>query len=186
MGRRMGEQLRLALIAAGIFLWLPLASVAVDASRYSRFFGDFEGEAISDTGGELAKRDISVSIGEYESGFYVKWVSTIHKASGRVKKNEYAVSFAPTSRPGIYRSAMRKNMFGQIVPMDPMKGDPYVWATVDGDTLTVYALHILDDGGYEMQTYERTLTESGMLLRFLRNRDGEQLRTVTGSLKKVG
>ncbi len=185
MGRRKARSLPIALATVGCALWLPLAAAAIDASKYSRFFGEFEGKAISDTGGELAERDISVTIGPYEQGFYVQWVSTIHKASGKVKRKEYAVSFTPSDRPGLYRSAMRKNMFGQIVPMDPMKGDPYVWATIDGDTLNVYALHITDTGGYEMQTYARTLVEGGMSLRFSRNRDGVQLREVTGSLKRL-
>ena len=185
MGRRIAGGLRIALVTVGCLLCLPRAAVAVDSSAYARFFGDFEGTAISDTRGEIGKRDISVSIGPYESGFYVQWVSTTYKASGRQKKKEYAISFEPSSRAGIYRSAMRKNMFGQIVPMDPMKGDPYVWATIEEDTLTVFALHITEDGGYEMQTYIRTLVEDGMSLEFSRIRNGEPLRTVTGKLERV-
>ena len=49
----------------------------------------------------------------------------------------------------------------------------------------MYALHITESGGYEMQTYARTLVEDGLLLRFSRNRDGVQLREVTGSLKRL-
>jgi hypothetical protein len=49
----------------------------------------------------------------------------------------------------------------------------------------MYALLVTDEGGYEMQTYERTLTAGGMDLRYSRIRDGEVLRTITGKLKKV-
>ncbi len=38
---------------------------------------------------------------------------------------------------------------------------------------------------YEMQTFERTLTEDGLFLKFTRNRDGVPARSVTGKLKKT-
>jgi hypothetical protein len=49
----------------------------------------------------------------------------------------------------------------------------------------MYALFVAETGGYEMQTYERTLVAAGMDLRYSRVRDGEVLRTVTGKLKKI-
>ena len=51
--------------------------------------------------------------------------------------------------------------------------------------LTVHALYITDDGGYEMQVYERSLDEKGdMDLVFKRFRDGEPIRDVTGNLQR--
>jgi hypothetical protein len=79
---------------------------------------------------------------------------------------------------------MRQNVFGQQIPLDPLNGDAYVWGWVDGDSLVVYGLIILDGGGYEIQQWVRTLTESGMRMEFSRIRNGEILRTVTGDLKK--
>ncbi len=76
-------------------------------------------------------------------------------------------------------------MFGNAVPLDPLKGDPYVWARVEGDTLTVFALHVLEDGGYEMQTYARKRIPEGIDLKYSRIRDGETLRTVEGTLFEV-
>ncbi len=76
-------------------------------------------------------------------------------------------------------------MFGNAVPLDPLKGDPYVWARVHEDSLTVYALHVLEDGGYEMQTYARTRIPEGLDLKYSRVRDGEILRTVNGILLEV-
>jgi hypothetical protein len=80
---------------------------------------------------------------------------------------------------------MRTDVFGNAVPLDPMSGDPYLWARIEGNTFWMYALLVTDEGGYEMQTYERTLTAGGMDLRYSRIRDGEVLRTITGKLKKV-
>ena len=48
-------------------------------------------------------------------------------------------------------------MFGHQVPLDPLKGDPYVWCRIVGRVLTLYSLQITDDGGYDLQIYERTV-----------------------------
>src|SRR5581483_11801608 len=71
------------------------------------------------------------------------------------------------------------------VPLDPLRGDPYVWARIQGATLTVSALLITDDGGYEVHVYDRTLIAGGLLLEHSRVRDGAVLQTVTGTLKRV-
>ena len=47
------------------------------------------------------------------------------------------------------------------------------------------ALHVLEDGGYEMQTYARTRIPEGLALVYSRVRDGEVLRTVESTLSEV-
>jgi len=150
-----------------------------------KFYGEYEGGAISNTGGVLRNRDLRVEIRPHGKGFTVRWVSVTRKASGRIKRKEYTIDFYPSRRDNIYASGMRTDMFGNAVPLDPMKGEPYVWARIEGDTLTVYALHVLDDGGYELQTYDRTVIPEGLDLKYSRVRDGEILRTVTGILRRV-
>ena len=66
-----------------------------------------------------------------------------------------------------------------------MKGDPYVWSRVNGDLLTVHAMIITEDGGYEMLTYKRTVVEEGLDLEFNRIKNGESLKTITAHLEKV-
>ena len=80
---------------------------------------------------------------------------------------------------------MRTNVFGQVVPLDPLKGDPYVWARIEDGALRIHALIIREDGGYELQIHNRVLTASGLDLSYSRIRDGEVLRTVTGSLRRL-
>jgi hypothetical protein len=77
---------------------------------------------------------------------------------------------------------MHRDTFGHAEPLDPLKGEPYVWAGISGPTLTVHALLITNDGGYEIQVYRRTLTADGMALTFSRNRNGRELKTVYGVL----
>jgi hypothetical protein len=81
---------------------------------------------------------------------------------------------------------MRADAFGNATPLDPMRGDPYVWARVEGPMLMIYALIITEGGGYEMHAYERTLTPAGVMnLNYFRVFNGEVQRAVTGTLKRV-
>ena len=150
-----------------------------------RFVGSYAGEAISESGEDLDKRDISAEITPQGKGFKVKWTVVIKRGSDKPRRVEYTITFSPTKRPGIFSSAMRTDVFGNAVPLDPLAGDPYIWARLDGAKFWMYALFVNETGGYEMQTYERTLVPGGMDLRYSRIRDGEVLRTVTGKLKKV-
>lgn len=170
-----------ALLAAAVLS----VSTPTLASEIDRFVGEYLGEGISQADGELNTRDLKVEIRKKNDGFVVDWVSVIRTGGGEIKRKAYSVYFEPSGKPGIYGSAMRTDMFGHRVPMDPLKGDPYVWARVTGGTLFVYALLITDAGGYEVQTYERTLIPEGMSLRYSRVRDGQVLRTVEGTLRRV-
>lgn len=170
--------------------WMVLALIAIPASsqaayQYEKFVGEYLGEGISHQDDHLTKRDLRVQIKPKSDGFSVTWVSVTHKNDGTLKRKSYTVHFKPKGKPGLYGSAMRTDMFGNQVPLDPLEGEPYVWARISGDTLFVYAMLITDDGGYEMQVYERTLTSNGMELTYSRVRNGEILRTVRGTLKRV-
>ncbi len=149
------------------------------------FFGDYVGQTISVVGGEMKKRDLSVSIKPNDTAFTIDWTAITQKSSGKIKRKHYSIDFHATKRKNIFSSAMQTNMFGHRQALDPLKGDPYVWAKIIGATLTVYALLISDDGGYEMQVYDRTLTDDGLHLRFSRVRNGETLRLIEGTVIKA-
>ena len=174
------------LILTGLVASTLLVAGALQAqdSGIERFVGSYTGEAISE-GGDLDKRDISAEITPQGKGFKVKWTVVIKRGSDQPRRVDYTITFSPTKRPGIFSSAMRTDVFGNAVPLDPLAGDPYIWARIDGAKFWMYALFVTETGGYEMQTYERTLVPGGMDLRYSRIRDGEVLRTLTGKLKKV-
>ena len=152
---------------------------------FAAFLGEYEGQAVSESDGEVRKRDLWVKISPFENGFTVNWIAVTKRPNGKLKRKEYSIDFLPTRRANIFRSGERKDFFGNAVPMDPMKGDPFVWARIHDDTLTVHALHVLEDGGYEMQTYARRRIPEGLSLKYSRVRDGENLRTVNGTLREV-
>ena len=172
----------LVLCAAMTAMVAAAEAASVD---FTVFFGEFEGRAVSENQGEVRTRDLRVKISAYENGFTVNWISVTKRPNGKLKRKEYSINFLPTRRANIFRSGERKDFFGNAVPMDPMKGDPFVWARIHDDTLTVHALHVLEDGGYEMQTYARRRIPEGLSLKYSRVRDGEILRTVNGTLREV-
>jgi hypothetical protein len=79
---------------------------------------------------------------------------------------------------------MRRNVFGHDVQLDPMKGEPFVWARIEGDTLSVYSLFVTETGGYEIQQFDRTLADGGLSLDFQVVINGKIQRTVSTFLER--
>lgn len=158
----------------------PGASFA-DSVPIEAFFGTYQGTSTESDDRKSASRDLAVSIRKHGRGFNVAWSTT--KADG--SRKSYSVDFEETNRPGIFSSAMRYNKFGDSVPLDPLKGDSYIWARITGRTLTVYGFIITEEGSYEMQVYNRTLSEKGLDLKFSRYLEGEPVRVITGTLFRV-
>lgn len=170
-------------LVLGLFLTVLIASSL--RADISRFVGVYEGSAeVLSSDGTAKPRDMSVTIAEMRDGFRVSWTSTTYRANGSAKEKSYTIDFVPSHYDSVYASAMKRNVFGHDVQLDPMKGEPYVWGRVEGDTLTVYSMYVTDSGGYEIQQFDRTLTEGGLDLEFKNVRNGEILRTVSTFLEK--
>ncbi len=171
-------------IVVGLILLLAL-NLPVHADHITPFVGAYSGGAeVVSSDGTRSRRDMSVEISETKDGFTVQWRSTTFKPDGRTKVKSYSIDFVPSDRDGVYSAAMERNVFGHDVQLDPMKGEPFVWGRVTGDTMTVYSLFVDQEGGYEMQQYDRTLTEGGLTLDFSFLRNGEQQRSVSTFLKR--
>lgn len=168
-------------LLAGLLFALP--TTQAEGASFERFFGSYKGESDTVPQGESANRRMSVEIKPYKDGFTVSWETTITKA-GRVKTKGLSVDFTATSRSNTFASAMRMDMFGHPVPLDLMKGEPLLWATINGDTMTVYLLRILDDGSQDFQIDRRTRTPDGLRSEFVGLYDGEPPRRIAATLKK--
>ena len=164
---------------------LARPGAGADPPEYEKFFGEYVGQAAAAGTGKVETRDIRATIGPLNQGFTVAWVMNIHRVSGKEKHVEYKMTFLPTDRKSLYSAAMRMDAFGNAVPLNPIKGDPYVWARIDGQILSIYAMTITETGGYDMQVYDRKLVPGGMDLKYSRVLDGEVLKTITGKLKKI-
>lgn len=181
-----------SLAATRLFLMRCLAVTAlilvasVVQADIERFVGSYEGSAdVVSADGSTRPRDMSVTIGSTQEGYTVSWTSTTYRPNGTAKEKSYSIEFVPSDRADVFASAMKRNVFGHSVQLDPMKGEPYVWSRIDGDTLSVYSLFVAEDGGYEIQQFNRTLTEGGLTLEYQSVRNGEIQRTVTTFLKKI-
>lgn len=162
---------------------LLIAVSAVKAADYDGFIGSYEGKYISPKG-EKYNRDLSVEIEEVDDGFNITW-KTITFKKDEAKEKSYSIDFLKTDREHIYEAAQKKNLFGGRDPLDPMKGEPYAWARIEGNKLTVFVLIVTNDGGYEMQTFDRILTSDNNLdVKFSRIRDGEKFKSVETTLTR--
>ena len=162
--RAMADYRHWVLLSLAIVLFGLVPVQTARADMFSPFLGKFEGHVDTEEG----ERDLTVEIVEEKRGFRVNWAARILKSDGREKERVYSVWFVKTERPGIYRSAVKPNAFGGYVPVDPMKGEPYSWVQIKGES-----------------AYKRRLTETGMHLSFSRVRDGKPLRGIEADLKRV-
>ncbi len=161
-----------------VFAGAP-ASVAQDLP-IAAFAGQYLGKGLARNDlseyFDMTVRDLGVTIAVRGQGFNLAWTTVIRNPDKpTAKRKSTALDFVATGRAGVFRSA---------TPSDPMSGQPYAWARIKGQTLTVHSLVISADGSYEMHTYDRTLTPFGMDLKFTRVSDGEPTRSVTAKLTK--
>ncbi len=163
--------------------WLQ-SFVASAGDLIDPFVGEYLGQVKIADGDKEIERDLGVKISKTDQGFNIKWTAVTRKPNGKFKTKTYTIDFLPTNRSNVFAAAMKTNVFGGKVPLDPMKGDPYVWSRITGDTLSLYALLVRDDGGYELQVYDRILGSGGLQLNYSRIRDGQPLRTIETWLRR--
>ena len=157
---------------------------AISSELIEPFFGKYTGHATYTENNIEINRDLGVLIRETDEGFKVDWEVTTVRPDKKSKTKKYSISFTPTKRDHVFEAAMQPSIFGGKKPLDPIKGDPYVWARILDQTLTIYALLINDDGGYELLSYDRSLADNGLNLNYSRIHDGNQLKTISSFLEK--
>jgi len=111
----------------------PLAAEPIDP-----FLGSYLGNVTFEENGKTERRDMSAMIAKTRKGFSISWTSVTYKPDGRTKEKSYTVEFLPSQRDNIYASAMKSNVFGKQVPLDPLRGEPFVWARIVDQTLTLF------------------------------------------------
>ena len=172
------------LLLAALVVLILLPGLAL-AQSLAPFAGAYEGSAEVIAEGEADLRDMSVTIEPRRSGFVLTWASVITRADGARDEKTHTIEFLPSVRDNIYGSAMKTDVFGKQVPLNPLEGEPFVWARLERDTLSVYSLYIDEVGEYRMQEYHRTLVEGGLNLRFVRLYNGVAQKEVRAFLQRV-
>lgn len=156
-------------------------------ARIEDFYGAYVGEAFLE--GTQQFRDIIVSVEPIRNGFSV-YTSTVirdgpQRAVRGVKWRAETQSFTETDVPNVYEPLVRKSMFAKKHDPDLMAGETLAWASIQGRTLGVYAVNVLEDGHYELRVFERTLTDLGMDISFIRYSDGRPVRQLKGKLART-
>jgi len=162
---------------------LGLSSVAKadQASTPDAFYGRFQGTGFTHDPNAalfgLGARDLDVEIGPADGGgFFVSWTTVMQTASDKGSKTKSSkVVFVPSGRPGIYTGRSEGTAANEGMS----------WASIGDRAMTVRLLHILDDGSYEVQTYQRSLTDDGMFVFFRSDLDGAVMKVATAQLNKA-
>lgn len=174
-------------LALSGFLAAALFSLSVWAQSQvgiSAFYGTWSGSAISESNisvnFRLTARDMDVEICPEGAGFRVTWTTVLRQRGDpdnpTAERRSTELVFQPTDKANVWRA---------VGSEDPLLDERFAWARLRGQTLTVHSMVIRDDGGYDMQVYDRTLKATGMDLEFAAFRDGEERRTARGRLVKV-
>ena len=171
-------------IVAALLIGLAGPAAAGDALSIKAFYGTYSGAGVAKNADSLyfgvTERDFDVVIHPEANGFSVAWTTVLHAggdpAHPRIRRRSDKLALVPSARAGVWRAADTA---------DPLGGTPYAWARIEGNSLIVYVLQIDQDGRYEVQRYDRTLTGGSMELTFTDTRDGERARTVKGKLIKT-
>lgn len=179
---------RVILPALAALLCLSAARVAVAADDLplAAFFGKFSGGGVAQNRDSLffgvTARDFDVAIHPAPgNGFRIEWISVIRRGGSPAKPDVRHKSATRTLLP-----AGAAGTFRCDDSADPLKGGELCWARIRRNTLSMFLLTIDDRGSYELQQYDRTIDGAAMKLVFTSHKDGEAVRTVTGSLVMTG
>lgn len=150
----------------------------------AHFFGTFQGSGFAEDKDSIyfgtTVRDLDVVIAPSGGGFNVTWTTIIRSGGDpskpNVRRKTQTANFSATEQVNVFRGAPSG---------DPLAGNPFVWAKIEDNTMTVFILTIGKGGAYNMQSYARTLSGYGMDLVFSRIRDGEPVRTARAKLTKA-
>lgn len=188
----MRTTLRLAL-ACAVTVGLLAASIEAGAAGLEPFFGTYVGVAeVRDLrdDGEVRQRDMDIVIEPYKrGGFSIHWINVTlvdgKRAVPGVERRVQTVLFEPAEDRGFFVEVEEANPFRERGETRPMRGDPVRWASLDEQGLHVYSFVVLEDGRYELQIYDRTLTDIGLDIRFQRIVDGALVREITGTTARA-
>ncbi len=169
-------------LAGAMILTFSLSTLAAD---FDSFVGHYAGSSaiVGNTEGTANSRGIVVDISKHKKGFRINWSTTKAKSG---KRKEYTIDFVPTKRDHIYAAAQKINVFGGKQPLDPLQGDPYMWARFTGKSMKILGLLINEQGEFELFSYTRTLHDDGqaMSLRYLRLDETGEQRVIEGELRR--
>lgn len=180
----------LGLVLAALIAYVHPTLAAAD--EIEPFLGTYVGTAqVLGSNGEVAEeRDMDITISEERGGgFRITWIN-VTRIDGRrdvpgVRRRVDEVVMEPGDRNGVFLEKTQRSLFERRQDVDVLEGDAMRWARIDGDSLGLFSLVVMEDGGYELQSYERILTEDGLTIEFSRVKNGMVTRRIVGRTIRV-
>jgi hypothetical protein len=176
----------------GAFLLAVVLAPAARGASLEPFFGTYVGVAeVADLkAGDVRQRDMDIVIEPYkQGGFRIHWVNVTlvdgQRAAPGVERRVQTVLFEPAEDRAFFVEVAEANPFRERGETRPMRGDPVRWASLDDQGLHLYAFVVLEDGSYELQIYDRWLTDIGLDINFRRVVDGKVVREITGTTARA-
>jgi hypothetical protein len=179
---------RASFVLAVIACLLPWSGgVAALGPGRDAYVGSYVGRATDEfvEGGTAETRDIDIVIAPYKDrGLRIQWTN-VTLVDGRrdvpgVKRRVSETLLVPAEDKDFLVESAEPSPFRVKDEVEPMRGDAIRWAAFDENGLHVYSFVVLEDARYEMQTYTRRLTDTGLDLLFERDVDGKIVRRMTG------
>ena len=153
--------MRRAVLAIVLLLLGWSAAARADDAELEGFLGPWIGQTVGDQ--DVERRGTLLIERRDPAGFTIEWTSFEAEEDGEAKKRQRRLAFAPAEREGLWRAEGEN---------DPIAATA-AWAYVEGRTLTINIVAVLDDGRLERQIYYRTLTKDGLTLAYRRFLDDE-------------
>lgn len=178
-------KLLIGLLVAAV-LW-GAGPASAQTSLVQPFFGSYEGTTATEAA-TSEMRDLTVIIRPFdEEGFSVRWRTIIFEADEEAGRGRTQVIYFKPAKdaPGLFAATPPDEAAG-LASNIPLEGRPFAWARIAGKTLTVNVLTISETGDYTVQAYDRTLSDGGLALSFVRRHNGEIEQRVSGALKRTG
>ncbi|WP_282609925.1 hypothetical protein [Pelagibius sp. Alg239-R121] len=143
------------------------------------------------------------------AGVAVSWTTLTKRADGSFKSKTHDAVFVPADREETIFVAVESSgdtddignsddvqdqkeaaaetepeIPTPLFPRDPRGTAPYLWGRIKEKTFSIFIVVVAEDGGYEIQIYDRTLTDEGMTLVYSRDRAGEHLKLLEAFLTR--
>lgn len=170
----------------GAFAMAAMAggSAAAEDAKLADFAGQWVGKVTVETMGPTefptSVRDAGVTLTpDRQGGFKLEW-STVQRETGEPTAPEEKIRETEITFP---KGAI-ENRWTASESGDPATGKTAWYARLEGNTLTVAAFALLENGQAELQTYRRTLEGGALGLSYTRIVDGDMRRRASGALTR--
>lgn len=180
------------LVILALVLFATDGAVA-DEADLARFFGTYVGSAdsVDMRSGATERRDMDVVVSAHKNGgFKIRWIN-VTRVNGRrdvpgiIRRVAEAIFEPAEDDRDLFVGVSAYSPFRTREQGEFVSGDPLRWAVVDGDEMHLYTFVVLEDGRYELQRYDRRLTDIGMEVIYNRFVDGVLRRVITGRTIRV-